>query len=269
MKLIILMLAPFAFGTGAYLVSGLLDPLAEEMGVSVASVGQLQGVFALSCALAGPILAPLLSRIDRKPLLVGILLLLAITNALTALGTNFTTLITLRVLSGVVGALTLPVAATLAVFLVTDQERPKALAAVFAGNSLAFMIGVPVGGFVGSAFGWQAGFWLAAAFCVVVAVFVQIAIPRPAQPQAVPVNRSISMTKPPFPGLFAVTFLSFSASFATVGFIAQLSEGIADLSTVGTGVMQALIGIGSLLGLLLGSAPSSEKRNCDPACICC
>ncbi|MGH1413545.1 MAG: hypothetical protein ACRBB0_08625 [Pelagimonas sp.] len=41
MKLFILMLAPFAFGTGAYLVSGLLEPMATELGVSVASVGQL------------------------------------------------------------------------------------------------------------------------------------------------------------------------------------------------------------------------------------
>lgn len=253
MKLFILMLAPFAFGTGAYLVSGLLEPMATELGVSVASVGQLQSIFALTCALAGPILAPMFSGMSRKPLLVSILLLLATANALTALGTSFTTLMVLRVIAGAVGALTLPIASTLAVLLVSDQERPKALAAVFAGNSLAFMIGVPIGGLVGSTFGWQAGFWLAAAFCVVVALLVQIAIPKPVPFIAAPAANSLSMTRPPFPGLFGVTFLSFAASFATVGYIAQLSLGAAGLGALGTGAMQALIGVGSLVGLLLGA----------------
>ena len=82
MRFLALMLCPLAFTTGVFVFAGVLDPLAADLGVGVEAAGQLQSVFAISCAIAGPFLAILTGRFGRKGLLVGTLASVAVMNAL-------------------------------------------------------------------------------------------------------------------------------------------------------------------------------------------
>jgi MFS family permease len=87
-RILSLVFAPFAFGTSAFVFIGLIDPMAEGLGVGVPLIGQLQMVFAIACGFGGPFLARLLSGVDRKRLLVGVLASMVAMNFASASGTE-------------------------------------------------------------------------------------------------------------------------------------------------------------------------------------
>lgn len=253
LRLAVLMLAPFAFGTGAYVFAGLLEPMALDLGASVPVVGQLQSAFAIASALGGPVLALATNRIERKRLLVMSLVGLATANAASAIAGVFGTLVVARIAAGLVGALTLPVASAIAVSLVGPERRAVGLAAVFSGMSFAFLIGIPLGSFMGAAYGWPASFWLATALALLACVAAVLAIPTIGQMPTPPEGALQAALRAPAKSLLSITFLSFLATFVSVAFIGPLITALTGLEGGGIGVMQLFIGIGSLIGLPIGA----------------
>ncbi|MEM8578595.1 MAG: MFS transporter [Pseudomonadota bacterium] len=249
--LIVLMTAGLAFSTGAFVFGGLLTPMAADLGVSVAAVAQLQAVFALACAVGGPSLAIALRRVDRKRLLVAVMLVLAAVNAASATMSSYGGLVALRIGGGFVGALTLPLASALAVSLVAEAQRGRALATVSAGTAFSLLIGIPLGSVIGDAYGWRAAFWMAAVLPVLVAGLISALVPGPEAGGPPPEAKGVFGA--PLPLLYACTLLAFVATFASVGLIERLIITLTGARGAGLGAMQALVGIGSLLGLAAGA----------------
>lgn len=247
------MLAPFAFATGAYVFAGLLEPMSADMGVTVAATAQLQTAFTISCAVGGPLLALGTAGLDRRKLLLGVLAFLALGNALSAILSGFGALMVVRIATGFIGALTLPVASAMAVMLIAPEKRAIALAAILSGNSLAFLIGIPVGSLIGASFGWAASFWFAAYLCLIVAALIATNVPATDAPPRPPKGAIRTVLRWPLTGLMGVTLLTFTATFATVGLIGPVVTASTGLTGASIGWMQALIGIGSIIGLALGA----------------
>jgi len=253
MTFVLLMSAAFAFATGAYVFGGLLQPMAADFGTSIATVGQLQTAFALAAAVGGPVLAGLTVGWDRKMLLVTVLVFLGLTNAVSALADDFAFLFVIRVAAGLIGALTLPLASTIAVLLASPQRRAGALATVFAGNSVAFLIGIPLGSMIGAAYGWPASFWLAAVLCLVVALLIAVFVPATSGTPRPSPGAVKTVLRWPVTGLLMLSFLCFAATFTTVAYIGPIITRITGFTGDGIGMMQILIGIGSLAGLAIGA----------------
>jgi len=252
-RLLSLAFAPFAFGTSAFAFVGLVVPMAEDLGVSVPLVGQLQAAFAVACALGGPILARVLAPFDRKHLLVGVMALLLAMNIASALAPAFSALVAVRIAGGLVAALTLPLTSSIVVMTIAEPRRPAALATVLSGYTLAFLLGMPSATLLGETFGWRAAFWFAALVSLI--SFIVIALGAPAR-----------VVNPPAAGtgfkaalrgdnrrLVLLTLIGFSATFATVSFIGPVITAFTGLEGAAIGGIQVATGIGSLLGLPAGA----------------
>ncbi len=254
LRLFSLVFAPFAFGTSAFAFVGLIDPMAESLGIGVPLVGQLQTVFAIACGIGGPVLARLLGGLDRKRLLIFVLMTLAAMNAASALAPGFASIAAIRIAGGLFAALTLPLASTIAVNMVPESSRPAAIATVLAGYTLAFLIGMPICTLLGDALGWRAAFWFAGAISAL-AVFV-IAIGAPAgvsAPQLAGANFKGALKEDNL-RLMVITLLGFGATFVTVSYIGPVITAFAGLQGAAIGGVQVATGIGSLLGLPAGAA---------------
>jgi DHA1 family inner membrane transport protein len=258
MRLFSLILAPFAFGTSAFVFVGLIEPISNELGESVPAVGQLQTVFALACGLGGPVLARLLSRFDRKSLLILVMLLLTIMNVISALATDLGSIAIIRLICGFFAGLTLPLATTIAVNMVPELKRPYAIAMVLGGYTLAFMVGMPVGSMLGDFFGWRSAFWFAGSIAMVASIIIAVAAPKNITS---PVTEGVSFRaalKGENIKLMSITLLSFLATFATVAFIGPVITRATGLEGASIGGVQIAIGVGSLLGLPIGAALSRK-----------
>ena len=155
----LLSLGNFAVGMGAFVVIGIITPVAEGLNVSKADAGLILTVYALAYAVLSPIGAALTGRFPRRTVLAGALALFCIGSALSALAWSLPLLIASRVPVAFGAALFTPLAASLAVAISPPDQRGRALAKVFGGLTLAQVVGVPLGAWLAYRFGWQMAFW--------------------------------------------------------------------------------------------------------------
>lgn len=259
MRFFALMLAPLAFTTGVFVFAGVLTPMAEDLGTSIGAAGQLQSLFTITCAIMGPILAILTARHDRKMLLTLTLAYLAVMNAASALMPDYTSLAIARALTGAFGALSLPLASTIAVTLAGPEKRARALAVVYGGVTLAFLTGIPLGSAIGEIYGWRSSFWLASALCLFALLMTMIFVPRTATPPAPPKGAFRAVLSWPTTGYLLVTFLAFCAIFVVIGFVRPVVSLLTGFDGRGVGLVQMISGLGSFLGLVIGTRMAERQ----------
>ncbi|MGB3472620.1 MAG: MFS transporter [Erythrobacter sp.] len=253
LRLLSLVFAPFAFGTSAFVFIGLIEPMAGDLSVGIPTIGQLQTVFAVACGIGGPVLARLVAGFDRKRMLLGVMAILAAMNMATALASSFELIAAIRFAGGLFAALTLPLSTTIAVNLVSEEQRPAAIATVLGGYTLAFLIGMPLGSVLGDMFGWQAAFWFACAICVVALAILALAAPDGIEAPDMGKQNFASALRGDNALLMGVTMLAFCATFVTVSFIGPVITAATGLTGSAIGAVQVATGVGSILGLGLGA----------------
>ena len=149
----------FLVGMGAFVVIGILGPIATGLHVSPSEAGLTLTVYSIVYAVGSPLLVAVLGRMDRRLLiLLGLGLFLAGTVA-SALAPSLQALLVARIPVALGAGIFTPTAAGIAVAVSAPEERGRALALVFGGLPLAQAIGVPVAAWIGYRFGWQETFW--------------------------------------------------------------------------------------------------------------
>lgn len=156
----------FAVGTGMFVTAGLLAPIAADLDVSVAAAGQLMTVFALAYAVLSPVLAAVTAPLPRRTLLLLGLGVFVLGNVLTAVVPGYPLVVATRVLAAAGAAMFTPTASGVATALAGPEHRGRALALVMGGMSVATAVGVPLGTWIGAAYGWRATIWLVAGLAV-------------------------------------------------------------------------------------------------------
>ena len=142
-------------GSSAFVISGLVAEIAAGLGVSVGVAGLAMTAYALAVALCAPLLVVWTGRWPRRRALLLALALFTAGNALCALAGSIAPFYAGRVLMGL-GSVFTPLSAGLAIALVAPERRGQALSTVFLGMSLSYVIGLPLGTFIGLREGWQA-----------------------------------------------------------------------------------------------------------------
>ncbi|WP_189382552.1 MFS transporter [Streptosporangium nondiastaticum] len=167
----------FAIGTDLFIVSGLLPALGGELHLSTAAAGQTVTVFAITYAVAAPVLASVTSRLDRRTLLLAVLTVFAAGNALSAVAPDYAVLLLSRVVAGASAALYASTASAVAARIAAPGRRGRALAIVYAGMTSAIALGVPLGNAIGELSSWRWAFGFVALLAVVTALGAAAGIP--------------------------------------------------------------------------------------------
>ncbi|GAA3567139.1 MFS transporter [Amycolatopsis ultiminotia] len=187
----------FVIGLDAFVLSGLLPGMAQSLGTSVASVGQVATAFTFAYAIGSPLMAVATAGMDRRKVALFALAVFGLANAVSALAPALWVLILIRIVAGVFGGLFSPAAVSSAVSIVGPQKMGRAISTVMAGLALSTVAGVPVGVLVGAHFGWRATMWMIAALTLVALVAVAAGVP--------------TVSAPPPPGLKARVGVLFDA----------------------------------------------------------
>lgn len=151
----VLGLASFFAITTELLPVGLLQPMSRGLGVSVGAMGLVVTVYALAVAILALPLTWATSHFPRRAVLVATLVGYAVSNLMIALAPNFAFVCAGRVVGGVAHALFFSVASAYATRIVPPRLAGRAIAFVYSGSSLGFVIGVPVATTVGDHLGWR------------------------------------------------------------------------------------------------------------------
>lgn len=164
-------------GTGALAFIGMLDTVARDLSVSEAAAGQIAGLFSLGVCVSGPILGALTSRYERRTVLALSLAAFAVGHVAAALAPEYWSLLAVRILTAFAGTLFTPQAAATASLLVPMERRARTMAFVFLGWSVAAVVGLPAGAWIGAHLGWRAAMWIIAAASSIGALLVLRLVP--------------------------------------------------------------------------------------------
>lgn len=244
--------ATLVVGTSTYFVTGVLNPIAADFGVSVGAAGQLVSAFALSYALTAPFLTAMTARLPRRGLLCGALLVFGLANLLAALAADFQILLGSRVLCALAAALTTPVAMAVGASLTPLERQGAALALVMGGVTVAFAVGIPLGTYISAVFGWRAMFFaLGAASLAASAVVYRVlpAIPG-AEQGGFGAFRVLRVTG--IAPILALTVLSIAVGFSVFSYIGPVLTELTGLAEASLGGMLLVFGFAGILGTYLG-----------------
>ena len=253
LPLLALALASFGIGTTEFVIMGLLPDVAGDLGVTIPQAGLLVTGYALSVAFGSPFLAVATARMDRRKALLLLIGIFILGNLLCALAPNYALLMAARIVTALCHGAFFGLGAVVAATLVPEQKKAQAIAMMFAGLTLANVLGVPFGTALGEAVGWRNTFWavvvigFAAAFALYAWLPRNMPTPRM---KLIHEARSLGSTQVILAMLISVVV---SASlFGVFTYIAPILENVTSISPHEVTLMLLLFGIGLTAGNFLG-----------------
>lgn len=250
----ILGLSVFALGTSEFMLSGLLPPIADDMNVSIPRAGLLISAFAIGMVVGAPLLAVATLRLPRRTTLIALISVFGLGQIAGALAPTYEVLFASRVISAFACAGFWAVGAAVAIAMVPVNQRARAMAVMIGGLSIANVLGVPLGAFLGENLGWRSAFWAVGAASAVALAGVATMIPRIPLPDEKPqLKRELGIYRDRQVWLSIVlTALAAGGVFCAFSYLAPLLTDVAGLDSGWVPTVLALFGIGALVGTTIG-----------------
>jgi predicted MFS family arabinose efflux permease len=249
-----LLFGNFIIGSGVMVLPGTLNDLSASLDVSIATAGQLISAGALLMCVAAPLMAALVAGWDRRRLLALSMVWYGLLHLACAAAPNFAALLPLRVIALLAPAVFTPQAAACVGLLVPPQDRGRAITFIFLGWSLASVLGLPMGAYVGGTLGWRAAFGLIALLGIVSAIWVWRAMPDGVKPPALSAAAwRETLRSPALMLCVAVTVLYSAGQFVLLSYLAPYYKQTLGTTPGQLGLMFMCFGAFGLIGNIIMS----------------
>lgn len=232
---------------------GILPDLSRSLHISIPSAGHLISTYALGVVIGAPVLVGLASHLPPKKVLIGLMLMVFLFNGLFALAPNFPLLMLTRLMAGLPHGAYFGIGAVVATQLAQPGREAKSVAVMFAGLTLANIIGVPLGTYIGHHFSWRFSFYLIAAVALLAAGAIKLWLP------ALPANSESNFRQSlgifGRPGLWLIVGISAIGTggmFAWISYIAPLMTEVAGFKAGSLTLIMVIAGLGMAVGNLIG-----------------
>lgn len=248
-----LAIGAFGLGMTEFVIMGLLPNIAESVGVTIPQAGYLVSAYALGVVVGAPLLTAGARRFSSRKALTGLMLLFTLGNLLSAGAGSYGVLFGARVLSGFSHGAFFGVGAVVAGRLAEEGSEGQAIATMFLGLTIANVVGVPLGTYLGYTLGWRAAFGAVSLVGVSAALSLWRWIPARPAPPLESLRAQLTVFKRP--GLWlvmGVAAIGFGGFFAAFSYVAPLMTEVAGFSEGSVSLILVLAGIGMTLGTLAG-----------------
>ncbi|WP_197318994.1 MFS transporter [Saccharomonospora sp. NB11] len=258
--LLVLGVGALVFYTDDYVIAGVIPEIAADLAVSEAVAGQLVTAFSLTVAIASPVIAIGAARICGRALLGTAAAVFTLANALAAGAPDYPTLVALRVLAALAAAAATPVLFGTAAALAPAERVGRYVAVVAFGVTGAIAVGVPVGTWIGGAFGWRTTFAFMAVAGLVFGVAARFVLPPgTGVREALPVRQQLAILVRPAVSLgLAANLVLMLGSMMVLTYLAPYVDALADAGAGQRGVLFAVSGAAGMLGIWAGGVATDR-----------
>ncbi|KUM68167.1 MFS transporter [Streptomyces curacoi] len=274
--LVALALGGFGIGLTEFLIAGLLPQVASSFAVSEAAAGRLISGYALSVAIGAIALTAATARLPRKHVLVGLVVLFVIGNLLSAVAPNYPVMLLGRIVAALCHGSFFGIGSLVASSLVAPERKSRAVAVMFAGLTVANVLGVPFGALVGERWGWRAAFWAVTAIGVLALAGIVTLVPGWAGRTGPPAAKGHRSDPAPGDGLRAqfrafrswqvwltltATALGYGGMFGAFSYIAYTFTEVGGFSSADVAWLLMVYGVGLVVGNLIGGRAADHDRD--------
>jgi DHA1 family inner membrane transport protein len=251
----------FGIGTTEFVIMGLLLQVAADLQVTLATAGLLISGYALGVFVGAPVLTATTSRLPRKTVLILLMGIFTLGNIACALAPNYATLMVARVITALAHGTFFGVGAVVATGLVAEDRKASAISMMFTGLTVATLLGVPAGAWLGLQLGWRATFWAVAAIGIVASLIIIAMVPADKNPEAPPALRDElrAIARPQVLLGLLMTVFGFAGVFAVFTYIQPLLTRIAGFSEAAVSPILLVFGVGLVAGNFLGGRLADRR----------
>lgn len=262
MALLSLAIGSFGIGMTEFVIMGLLPDIAQDLLPSlwatsseeaIAQTGILISLYALGVVIGAPTIAGLVARFPRNHVMVGLAIALTVFNALTVILPTFGLVGVSRLLAGLPHGAYFGIGALVAADVLGPGKRAQGVAFILTGLTIANVVGVPAGTYLGQQWGWRTAFLVVTAVFAVATVCIALFVPKhPGEP-----GRTLRSEL----GVFRVGqvwltlgigAIGFGGFFAVYSYVAPLVTEVAGSPVWAVPIVLILVGLGMTVGNLLG-----------------
>jgi DHA1 family inner membrane transport protein len=249
----ILTLSAFAIGTAEFVIAGLLPQVAGSLRITEGQAGNLITAYALAIVVGGPILTLWFARFEKRKVLIGLMALFIAGNLIGAVTTDYTLLLVSRVITGLTQGPFYGIGAVVAAKLVSDKLAGQAVGQMFAGLTLANVLGVPAGTWIGNALGWNMTFFVVSGLGLIATLAIAVFVPAPGQDNSAPSIRGqlVAFRDRKLLASLAITALGWVGFMTFYGYIAPVAR-IAGFAATDLTWVLVIVGVGLVIGNMLG-----------------
>ncbi|WP_341955989.1 MFS transporter [Microbacterium sp. LWH13-1.2] len=252
--LIALAIGAFGIGLTEFVIMGLLPEVATDFGVTEATAGWLISGYALAVVVGALGLTAATTRLPRKPVLLGLVVLFIAGNALTALAPDYTIAMIGRIIAALCHGAFFGIGSVVAAALVAPEKKARAIAIMFTGLTAANVFGVPFGTFLGQQFGWRSTFWVISAIGVIAFAGIAFLVTAPkVAGEQVSLRSELRAFRSGQVWLsLIVTALAFGGMFGAFTYIAYTLTGVTGFADTTVPWLLVLFGAGLVAGNWIG-----------------
>jgi len=252
--LLALAVGGFGIGLTEFVIAGLLPEVAADFAVSEATAGWLISGYALSVAVGAIGLTAGVTRLPRKQVLLGLMVLFVLGNLLSALAGSYETMLAGRVLAALCHGAFFGIGSVVAADMVAPDRRAGAIALMFGGLTIANVLGVPLGTLLGQQLGWRSTFWAITAIGLAALVAIAVLVPRPEGAAATSdLRRELGAFRSGQVWLsLLMTVLGFGGMFGAFTYIAYTLTEVAGFGSGAVPWLLVVFGAGLFVGNALG-----------------
>ena len=249
-----LLLGNFVVGSCVTAPAGMLNQLSAGIGATIVETGLLVTWGAVVLCFGSPIMAAVTTRIDRRTLLAGSALIMALTNVASAFAPDYLTLLVIRLVMLVAAAPFTPQAAGTIALLVPEKERPGAISFVFIGWSLSIALGLPIVQFLAENAGWRMAYASLGGAALLITILLWFGLPGGLRgaPMSLKSWGDIARNRRIL-RILAVTAIQVSGLFAIFTYVAPLLTNYAGASVGTVAAFFAAFGVAGLVGNIIAT----------------
>ena len=256
-----LALGGFGIGLTEFVIMGLLPEVAADFAVSETVAGYLISGYALGVAVGAIGLTVAITRIDRKKALVGLMVIFIAGNVLSALAPSYEMMMLGRIVAALSHGAFFGIGAVVAANLVPANRKAAAISLMFAGLTLANVLGVPIGIFIGQAAGWRSTFWVISVIGVVSLIGIALLIPAMAGRTgggSILAEFRIFRSGQVWASMI-ITVLGYGGMFGAFSYIAFTLTGVSGFAASTVPWLLVLFGVGLFVGNIVGGRAADRN----------
>ncbi|MFY9712561.1 MAG: MFS transporter [Microbacterium sp.] len=260
--LLSLAIGSFGIGMTEFVVMGLLPDIARDLLPTVwetsaedalGQAGWLISLYALGVVVGAPTIAGFVARFPRHRVMIGLALALTVFNALTVVLPSFELVGASRFFAGLPHGAFFGIGALVAADVMGPGNRAKGVAFILTGLTIANVVGVPLGTFLGQQWGWRAAFAVVTLVFALATLCIGLFVPEHAGDPGRTMRAELGVFRIAQVWLtLAVGAIGFGGFFAVYSYIAPLVTEVAGSPAWAVPIVLVLMGVGMTVGNLVG-----------------
>lgn len=251
----------FVLGTSEFVIVGLLNEMTTALNIAISTAGALVSAFAITFAIGTPILTAILGRFSKFPLMLALIAVFIAGNILTALSDLYALLLVSRMITAVATGVLIALAMAVASETMPAEKRGAVISIIFAGFTIASVVGVPLGTYIGQWGGWQMAFWFTSILGVVSMTASSLTIPKGLTGTHHSLKNQIGLLTNPLTIIaFFIPALSIAGTYTVYTYLTSLLINVFFVPDPYISPVFLLYGVVSIFSTLIGGKLATNNK---------